>query len=328
MDKFRTEVILKEYPIRISHRDASLLMGSCFTDHIGSKMQFSGFKTELNPFGVIYNPSSVRRSLEILIDSRKFMEDDLHFYNERWFSFYHHSVFSNIDKNICLENINSRISSASVFLKGASFLFVTFGTARVYKYIETGEVVSNCHKLPASTFSHELMSVEEIIRDYDELIPRLMEINPNLKIIFTVSPVRHWKDGAVGNQLSKAVLLLAIYRLVEKHKFAFYFPSYEIVMDDLRDYRFYADDMIHISPVAIDYIWDKFKKAFFEKETLKIIPRIEKIKKALSHRPFDINSNAHQDFLRKLLHNIEILEKQYTFLDFEKEKELILKQSD
>ena len=328
MDKFRTELILKDYPVRISYRDASLFMGSCFTDHIGSKMQFSGFRTELNPFGVIYNPSSVRSSLEILMESRKFTEEDLHFYNERWFSFNHHSAFSNKDKNICLENINSRISRASGFLEDTSFLFITFGTARVHKHIETGEVVSNCHKLPASTFFRELMSVEEIVRDYDELIPRLMEINPNLKIIFTVSPVRHWKDGAVGNQLSKAVLLLTIHRLVEKHKFAFYFPSYEIMMDDLRDYRFYADDMIHISPVAVNYIWDKFRDAFFEKETLKIIPRIEKIKKALSHRPFDVNSKAHQDFLRKLLHDIEILEKQYTFLEFEKEKELILKQTD
>ncbi len=327
MDQFRTELILKDFPFQISHRDASLFIGSCFTDHIGSKMQNAGFRTELNPFGVVYNPSSVKKSLEILIENRDFTGEDLHFFNDRWFSFYHHSSFSSQDKKACLHDINSGISRASGFLKDASFLFITFGTARVYKHKESGEVVSNCHKLPAATFSRELLSVEEIVKDYDEFFIRLKQFNPNLKIIFTVSPVRHWKDGAIGNQLSKSVLLLAVHRLVEKYRDVHYFPSYEIMMDDLRDYRFYTDDMIHISTVAVNYIWGKFKNAFFDQKTCEIIGKVEKIKKALDHRPFDRKAKAHQLFLKNIRHDIEEMEKEFSFLDFRKEKEFLFKQS-
>ncbi len=326
MDKFRTEIILGNYPIRISYGEISLFIGSCFTDHIGAKMEEAKFKIEINPFGVVYNPVSVKKSLELLIENRTFTGKDLHFSNEHWFSFYHHSSFSDKDKNICLSKINSRLSIASGFLRDATIMFITFGTARVYKLKETGEVVSNCHKLPAATFSRELSCVDEIVKDYDELFIQLKEINPKLQIVFTVSPVRHWKDGAAGNQLSKSILLLAVHRLVEKYKHAFYFPSYEIMMDDLRDYRYYTEDMIHISQVAVNYIWDKFKSAFFDQKTLGIILQFEKLKRALNHRPFDGNSKAHQDFLKKIMRNIEMIEKQFTFLDFENEKKIILKQ--
>lgn len=326
MDQFRTEVIVKDYPFRMSHRGSSVFIGSCFTDHIGSKMLESGFSADINPFGVVYNPVSVKKSLEILLETRKFTEKDLHFYNKRWFSFYHHSSFSNADKSACLREINSKIRKASIFLKEASFLFITFGTARIFRLNETGEIVSNCHKLPAAAFSRELLSVEEIVKEYDALIIHLNEINPKLQIIFTVSPVRHWKDGAEGNQVSKSVLQVAVHQLVEKYNNAFYFPSYEIMMDDLRDYRFYADDMIHISPVAVNYIWEKFKNAFFDQATQKIIHRIENIYKALRHRPFDIHSKAHHDFLKKVFLDMEEMEKQFSFLDFGKEKEGIRKQ--
>ena len=287
-------------------------------------MQELKFRTEVNPFGVVYNPLSVKNSLEILLQKRKLSENDLHFNNHRWFSFYHHSSFSHPEKSLCLSNINSKINSASRFLSEAGFLFITFGTARVFTRIETGEVVSNCHKLPSSAFNRRLLTVDEIVNEYSILLKHLSDKKPDLKVILTLSPIRHWKDGAEGNQISKATLILAVNQLVEMHKNVFYFPSYEIMMDDLRDYRFYADDKIHLSPMAINYIWEKFSRSIFDLETLKLIPRIQKINKALSHTPFDAGSKSYKNFARKTLDEINTLERENQFLKYTEEKDRLL----
>jgi len=323
MEKFRTEVIPDAFPWNISYHSTSFFIGSCFTQHIGSKMQALKFNTEVNPFGVVYNPISVRNSLEILLKKEPLSENDLHFRNENWFSFYHHSSFSNTIKEVCLENINSKISSASTKLSETNYLFITFGTARIFRRKETEEIVSNCHKLPASEFKREILSVEQIVAEYISLLELMFKTNPDLKVILTVSPIRHWKDGAEGNQISKSILLLAASQLVEKYVNVYYFPSYEIMMDDLRDYRFYAEDMIHLSPLAIKYIWEKFSNVVFDQETLKYFPRIQKINKALSHTPFDASSKLHKDFCKKTLKEIEALEKENSRISFLDEKVIL-----
>ena len=323
MDKFRTEVIPDVFPWNISYHSTSFFIGSCFTQHIGSKMQELKFSLEVNPFGVVYNPISVKNSIEILLCKRNFTESDLHFVNDNWFSFYHHSSFSNPKKEVCLENINSKINSASTILSETNYLFITFGTARVFRRLETGEIVSNCHKLPASVFNREILSVEEIVEEYQLLLKLLLEKNPELRIVFTVSPIRHWKDGAEGNQISKAILLLAVNQLVKEYENVYYFPSYEIMMDDLRDYRFYSEDMVHLSPLAIKYVWKKFSDVVFDQETLKLFPGIMKVNKALSHTPFDSSSESYRDFCRKTLQEIETLEKENSLISFIEEKAIL-----
>ncbi|GAI96735.1 unnamed protein product, partial [marine sediment metagenome] len=230
-----------------------MFIGSCFTESIGGKLNDYKFPVDINPFGIIYNPSSVGKSLELLIGEKEFTIDDLFFYNGKWLSFFHHSSFSDKDPELCLSRINAKITESREFLKKAGFLFITFGTAWVFEWKESGETVSNCHKISALKFNHKLLAVEDILENYKTLIHKLLRFNPQLKIIFTVSPIRHWKDGAEGNQVSKAILLLSAHQLLKKFQSVSYFPAYEIIMDDLRDYRFYSDDMIHLNSVAIDY---------------------------------------------------------------------------
>ena len=321
MEIFRTEVFPEKYPWKLSYDSFSLFIGSCFTQHIGSRMQDLKFRAEVNPFGVVYNPISVKSSLEILLKNKRFLASELQFFNENWFSFYHHSSFSNPNKELCLKNINNAIQSASQYLLKSEYLFITFGTARVFERIETGEVVSNCHKLPASAFKRRLLTVDEIVSEYTSLLETLISNNPNIKLIFTVSPIRHWKDGAEGNQISKSILLLAVNQLVSMYNNVFYFPSYEIMMDDLRDYRYYADDMIHLSDVAVNYIWEKFSQNIIDRESLKIVPRILKINKALLHIPFDASSKSYLNFVESIMVEINELEKEYPVLNFSHEKE-------
>ncbi len=324
MKQFRTEVKIPEFDWEISYQSGLIFMGSCFTNHIGERMQKLKFKTDVNTFGIIYNPVSVKNSLEKLIANDSFQEEDLKFHNGHWYSFYHHTSFSHHDKKLCLEKINRKIHDSSEFLRKAEFLFLSFGTARVYELAETGQVVSNCHKLPSKYFNYRLIDSEDIVGIYEKLIHNLLRFNPGLKIIFTLSPVRHWKDGATGNQLSKATLLVAIHRLVNTFPNAAYFPSYELMMDDLRDYRFYAEDMLHISPAAVDYIWDKFQNALLDNNALKLVPEVEKILKAARHRPFDPGSESFRAFQVKVLNDMEELKKKYPFLDFSEEKTQLL----
>ncbi|MEA1896487.1 MAG: GSCFA domain-containing protein [Bacteroidota bacterium] len=326
MKQFRTEVKVPEFDWKASYQSRLIFLGSCFTNHIGERMQELKFQTNVNPFGIIYNPASVKSSLEKLITNESFQEEDLNFHNDRWYSFYHHTSFSHHDKKLCLDRINQKIQDSSKFLKKADFLFISLGTARVYELAERSQVVSNCHKLPSKLFNYRLLSSEEIADNYEKLINSLVRFNPGLKIIFTLSPIRHWKDGATGNQLSKAILLVAIHRLVNIFPNAEYFPSYELMMDDLRDYRFYAEDMIHISPAAVDYIWDKFQKVLLDKSAINLVPKIENILKAVKHKPFDPSSESYKSFQAQVLKNIEELQKQYPFLDFSEEKNQLLRE--
>lgn len=316
MKEFRTKIQPQPSRNKISYHTPVLFLGSCFTENIGNKMQDLKFPVLVNPFGVLYNPVSVLQSLEIILDKRDFAESDLGFFNEQWFSFYHDTEFSNTDKKECLVHINTKLNQARDHFKNANYLVVTFGTAWVYEYIQSGKIVSNCHKIPAKEFTRFKLGVEDIFVQWAKLLNRIEDYNPDLKVIFTVSPVRHWKDGAVQNQLSKSTLILAIHQLIKIFDHIEYFPSYELMIDDLRDYRFYTDDMLHPSKVAIDYIWEQFSATYFETETKSIIQQVDKIIRAQNHRPLNPKTDQHKKFLEKLKNQQEALVKIYPFLQF------------
>lgn len=316
--KLLTEVSLPEYPFSLNHQSPVLLMGSCFTENIGRLMERSLFPVCINPFGVSYNPLSVKRGLEALMQKEAYLAEDLDQYNELWFSFDHATRFSSPDQARCLQEINRAFLEAKAALKQARALILTWGTSWVYRYNATGEVVCNCHKIPAREFTRSRLSPQEILAAYESLLPILFEFNKDLKIIHTISPVRHWKDGAHGNQLSKAALLLAGDALQERFpKQFFYFPSYEIVMDELRDYRYYAEDMLHTSEQTSRYIWEKFQAALIEPRSREIIGEVEPLRKILEHRPLSKEGDASQQSQTLLEEKLEIARKKYPEIDWE-----------
>ena len=304
--KFHTEVEIPDYPWKTGYGFKNLFMGSCFTENIGTRMAEVKFPVDINPFGILYNPASVAEGLRILMNERFFTKDDLVQHDGMWHSFAHHGRFSSVDIDLILENINDRIAASSKFLKETGFLFITFGTAWIYRYKTNGQMVSNCHKIPAGEFVRERLNTEAIVNDYIHLLYGLKTLNPALKVIFTVSPIRHWSDGAIENQISKAILLLAIDEIVKRHNgFCSYFPAYEIVMDELRDYRYYSPDMIHISDVAVDQIWEKFEDSLINAESKLISTKVQKIIKAASHRPLHPGSSEFKKFINQMLLAIE-----------------------
>jgi hypothetical protein len=285
--KFRTEISVPSGEFQISHQDKILMMGSCFVENISSKLLQSGFNIDVNPFGIQYNPASLANSLYDILNNKVYTKKDLIFHEDIHHSWAHHSRFSGDTEELVLEKINSQIKQSSIFLKEASLLILSFGTARVYHLLSSGEIVSNCHKLPDKMFREEQLTIEQIRCQWTELIQHLRQLNPNLRIMLTVSPIRHWKNGAHENQLSKACLLLAVNELIKENVQCYYFPAYELIMDDLRDYRFYSDDMFHPNQQAIDYIWEKFSQVYFDSKTMAIIKEYEKIQKRLNHRPIN-----------------------------------------
>jgi hypothetical protein len=315
MDAFRTIINLDKSNFSMNHDHYIMLLGSCFAENIGEKLTNYKFITSTNPFGVLYNPASIKQSLELLLEGKLFNEKDMNLHNNLWFSYFHDTSFSETNKNKCLAGINDRLNAASLFLKTTNFLIITLGTAWVYRLKSSGAVVANCHKIPENQFTRKLLSVEEIVADLQEIINKLK----NLHIIFTVSPVRHWKDGAVQNQVSKSTLLLAINKLVQANKNTSYFPAYEIMMDELRDYRFYAADMLHVNEVAINYIWEKFGEVFFDKNTHELIESIDKIRKARNHRLLLNELGETKKFAIGMLDKIKSLNKRNPGIDFSEE---------
>ena len=238
----------------------------------------------VNPAGAVFNPVSVCNTLDTITSGKEFIREDLGFYDGNWLSFFHYTDFSSEDPIQVLEKINNKTREAYEFLRNAKFLFVTFGTARIYRLRSTGLIVSNCHKMPSDRFSSELLTVEDIVTLWKQQLDRLHSLFPLLKVVFTISPIRHWKDGAHGNQISKSVLFLAVEELLSHPSEPQYFPAYELLMDDLRDYRFYDEDMLHPSSAAVNYIWDAFSGCYFDKKTLNIWNEVTKITKACHHK--------------------------------------------
>jgi hypothetical protein len=315
MNTFRTEIDLQPSSFRISHKSKILINGSCFADNIGQKLSELRFKIKINPFGVVYNPLSLLNGLGILLDGEEFTEEDLSFYNELWFSWDHHSSFSNPSKEICLGKINGETRNSAKHLKKTDFLIITFGTSWAYRLKKTGEIVSNCHKVPEKEFDRIFLNPQDIVNSWKVFIPELLMKNPGMKIIFTVSPVRHWKDGAHGNQLSKSSLLLAINDLCHIFPgFTEYFPSYEILLDDLRDYRFYDDDLFHPNTQAVNYIWSIFSNVYFDTKTLEINRELEKLNQSMNHRAYNKDTEAYLKFTEKLNKKTKELSEKYPFL--------------
>lgn len=314
--KFQTEVEIYPVQQKTGYHKNNLFIGSCFTQNMGEKMNNLKYPCLVNPFGVLYNPVSIANCLDSLLENKTFTTNDIFQYEGLWHSFSHHSKFSGKNENDVLAEINSAINLGSIFLQTCNFLFITFGTAWVYQHKSTQKIVANCHKLPEKTFNRFRLATEEIVEIYTDLIDKLIQNNPALQIVFTVSPVRHWKDGAVENQRSKATLILAIDDLIKQYEnHSLYFPAYEIIMDELRDYRFYATDMIHISEFATEHIWERFKQWIFDSKSDSIEKRIIKILKAKNHRPFNKFTAEHLRFLLKTKSEVEALQKNYPYLN-------------
>jgi GSCFA family. len=284
-------------------------MGSCFAENMGERLRKYGFDSDVNPFGILYNPLSIASSLERLMSGSPFTEAELFQYNGLWHSYAHHGNFSAVTAGETLEKINERLMTAAVRLSDYGVLLVTFGTAWVYRKRDDDRIVANCHKVPERNFTRSRLSVEDITSLWIPLLQKLKQHNPDLRVLFTVSPIRHWKDGAHENQLSKATLLLAIEQLRERCSVD-YFPAYELMMDELRDYRFYAADMLHPSELAIDYIWDRFVASCFDKTTRETMREVEQINRAMSHRPLNPDSEEYLRFRKQtLLRRADLLQR-------------------
>lgn len=302
---------------KISHTSKILLLGSCFSEHIGNKLAYHKFNVHSNPFGIVFNPLSIAGSLKRIITKNYFEPSEVFERNGAWFSFDAHSSITSGSRDALLSQLNQCIDEWYNYLKQTEYLIITFGSAYYYKYMQDNKIVANCHKIPQALFSRHKAEVEEIVDAYDEMNVELKKINPLLKIIYTVSPVKHLKDGVVENNLSKATLLLATNGLMQKTG-GTYFPSYELVTDDLRDYRFYETDMAHPNQIAIDYVWQKFSETYFSDHTKKLNNNVSEVLKAMQHRPLNEYDNSFVSF-KKVFYEKSMKLAEVSGLDFSKE---------
>ena len=312
----------KIFSEKIAHPQKIFLAGSCFTEHIGSKLEQHKFNVLQNPNGILFNTASLANSILNYIDKKIYSEEQLFQFNDLWTSWDHHSKFSSVDKNHCLNQINESQVAAHAFLQTADWAILTLGSAFVYELTDEshkGRIVANCHKVPATAFNRRLLGLEEVLTQLDGLIYRLKKFNPKLKIIFTISPVRHLREGLVENNRSKATLIQAVHQVVDKFEGLYYFPAYELVIDDLRDYRFYAEDMVHPNYAATNYVWEKFVQACLEPKDLPLMKELHSIYMATKHKPFNETSSAHQQFIKTNKEKILHLKENYPYLNLENE---------
>lgn len=307
----------------ISHADRLMLLGSCFATEIGTRLTEAKFNCDVNPFGVLYNPLSLSTALRRIVTGQPYGADELYQHNGLWHSPMHHGDFSAPDVTEALERINHRLTRAHHSLPQLTRLLLTFGTVWVYEDKESGRVVGNCHKLPERLFRRRLLTVDEVVSDYVSLLSGLLAVCPQLKVLITISPIRHLRDGLHQNQLSKATLLLATERVCSLFPDRVsYFPAYEILLDELRDYRFYAPDMVHPSEVAVSYVWERFSQACFSAETRQLVATCQQLARDLSHRPLRPDSEVYKRFLGQIMLKIDQLTEKYPYLGFQNEKEL------
>ena len=305
----------------LRHSDRVVVMGSCFAEHIGARLSEMKWRTVVNPFGVLYNPLSIAEAMGRLISAHPYTEEELTLYpHGGWSTWMHHSRYAHPDKETALQLINESLAIGSQMLAQADMLIVTLGTAWVYRQKETNQVVGNCHKVPERTFTRQRLTVEETVEAMAAMLAQLWEVNPSLRMIITVSPVRHLKDTLHGNQLSKATLLLAVDELCRRFPDrVHYFPAYEIVMDELRDYRFYADDMAHPSPQAVEYVWERFVEHMTHREAQDFMTQWTKVARALAHRPFRPEGEEYKEFVRQNMLRIMELKEKYPYLEVQNE---------
>ncbi|MEO6905413.1 MAG: GSCFA domain-containing protein [Ginsengibacter sp.] len=311
---------IQPFPFRISYKDKILFIGSCFSEEIGNKMIDLKFDVLQNPNGILYDPKSITAALFSYINEKRYDEKTLFELNGLWHSWKHHSVFSAVNKQEVLEKINISKSGAHAFLKEAKFVIITLGTAINYQLKNNNENVANCHKAPANYFNKKLLPIEDIKSDLLNVVSALEIFNPGLKIIFTVSPVKHVRDGVVENIHSKSRLIEVCHSLCEQKQNVFYFPSYELVTEVLRDYRFYKSDLVHPNETAINFVFEKFCESLLDDTSKKILEEIKKVLAAVNHKPFFKKSLEHQKFIAAQIKNIHKFENEYPFINLSKEK--------
>lgn len=282
----------------IDYNSKVMLLGSCFAENIGGKFEYFKFQNYVNPFGVLFHPIAIQRLVTNAIKGKKYTEEDVFLNHEQFHCFDAHSKLSQPTKSVFLHQLNASLQKTNHYLKQASHIVITLGTAWVYRLLESDQIVANCHKIPQQQFNKEILSVTTITEALQRILDQIREVNPEVQVIFSVSPVRHIKDGYVENTQSKSHLFAAIHQVLDKK--AHYFPSYEIMMDELRDYRFYTQDMLHPSPVAVDYIWERFKSVWINDAADKIMDEVSVVQKGLQHKPFNPNSSGHLNFLSQL----------------------------
>jgi hypothetical protein len=316
---FRLEFTPKPFDIKIKHQHKLLLIGSCFTEQIGSKLANHKFSVLDNPNGILFNPVSITKSISSYIDNKQYKEEDLFYQNECWNSWEHHSRFSKPGVAECLEGINVSQSKANAFLIKADWLLITLGSAFVYQ-LKNKEVVANCHKVPTDKFVKRLLPVEEVFAGLQQMIRKVQAFNPAIKIIFTISPVRHLREGFVENNRSKATLIQAVHQLAENNNNCFYFPAYELIIDDLRDYRFFAEDMVHPNYAATKYVWEKFIATCVDEPSQQLMKEIAVIVAAKNHKPFNPASAQHKKFVQTNLEKLRKLQTQFPYINLEEEE--------
>ena len=314
--KLQTKIPIESETPKIDYDSKIVLVGSCFVESIGDKLDYLKFQTLQNPFGILFHPIAIERIIERALESDFFTESDIFFKNERWHCFELHSSVCATTKIDFLSLINNKLKELREYLITASHVVLTFGTSWVYRFLKTKKIVANCFKIPQKEFQKELLSIEEIKTSYNNIVTQILSRNPDTQIITTISPVRHVKEGIIENNRSKAHLITALQQLVFEEKKVCYFPSYELMIDQLRDYRFYKEDMIHPNDTAIKIIWEFFKKAWISKETESIQKSIRTIRSGLDHQPFDPTSKQHQLFLQDLKTKMNQVEKEFSHIKF------------
>ena len=313
--KLSTQIPIAKADHQIDYESGLLLLGSCFSENIGAKFEYFKLKSLSNPFGILFHPLAIQKVLERSVHQHKFTESDIFFWNERWHCFEVHSDLSALSKEELLERLNQALETTLEHLKKSTHLMITLGTAWVYRNKKSGETVANCHKVPQSNFGKELLGIDEIRASLEAMVATMRSINPKVTLMFTVSPVRHLKDGFIANQRSKAHLISAIHEVVKKKQVS-YFPSYEIMMDELRDYRFYSPDLVHPNETAINYIWEKFKDTQISEAAFKTMGEVEIIQKGLMHKAFNPTSEANRIFQKSLQEKIAYIKRSYPFMEF------------
>lgn len=314
--EFRMEFAPKSFEHKLKHSDLLFLAGSCFTEQIGAKLKHHKFDTIENPNGILFNPVSISQALIGYINKKKYQKNDLFLHDEVWGSWDHHTRFSALNPEDCLEKINSSQQSAHDFLKRTDCLLLTLGSSFAYR-LEDKRVVANCHKVPADKFDKILLSASQVFFHLKTMIDELLAFNPKARIILTVSPVRHLRDGFVENNRSKANLITAVHQLTEVYGHVFYFPAYELVIDDLRDYRFFAEDLVHPNYQATNYVWEKFIQACIDDDSRLIMKEINALQAARNHKPFNPESHQHKEFMRLNAEKSRSLMKKFNHLQLE-----------
>ena len=314
--KLQTQLPLEIQSPAIDYRSKLVLLGSCFAEHIAEKFSYYKFQNNVNPLGVLFHPVAILDLLSRAHQDRFYSENDVFFSNGCWQTFQAHSRLNSTSQSEILERLNLALKSTQKQLKTASHVFLTFGTAWVYKHIESKSIVANCHKQPQKEFEKSILSIQQLEESFNAILSILKAFNPSVSVVCSISPVRHLKDGFVENNRSKAHLTSALHNVINTSNNTHYFPSYELLMDELRDYRFYKQDMVHPNQIAIDYVWEKFQSIWINPEVNSTMQEVNQLQKGLTHKPFNPMSSEHADFLSSLSKKVQDLESQFPFMKF------------